>query len=141
MARAKDEDQAANAIQTAWDFHYRRFRKLLGADTTMKLLRVLRDVYPATGGGCWGGLGPDSLTAGLSEHQGMRQSLHGSMLSILTDEQAGRYGVFSGAPSEWYSPPGRWGVPRPPPGPCSGLEEASGQPRLFIGIGRVELLL
>lgn len=65
MARARDEDQAANAIRTAWDFYYRRFPKRLDADTAMKLLRALRDVYPATGGGYWGGLGPDILTAAL----------------------------------------------------------------------------
>ncbi|MYR59555.1 hypothetical protein GTY54_26070 [Streptomyces sp. SID625] len=65
MARAKDEDQAENAIRTAWDFYYRRFRKPLDADTAMKLLRALRDLYPATGGGYWGGLGPDTLTAAL----------------------------------------------------------------------------
>jgi hypothetical protein len=65
MARAKDEDQAVNAIRTAWDFYYRRFRKPLDADTAMKALRALREVYPATGGGYWGGLGPDTLTAAL----------------------------------------------------------------------------
>ncbi|MEH6374162.1 trypsin-like peptidase domain-containing protein [Streptomyces sp. KLMMK] len=65
MARAKDENQALAAVQTAWDFYYRRFSNPLDADTAMKLLRALRDLYPAPGGGYWGGLGPDVLTGAL----------------------------------------------------------------------------
>lgn len=54
-------------IRTAWDAHYADAEDapVLHPDAISAKRRMLRGLYPPTGGSYWGGVGPDALTAKL----------------------------------------------------------------------------
>ncbi|WP_323185078.1 trypsin-like peptidase domain-containing protein [Kitasatospora purpeofusca] len=67
MAGAGSRDEADDVIRTAWDAHYADAEDapVLHPDAISAKRRMLRGLYPPTGGSYWGGVGPDALTAKL----------------------------------------------------------------------------
>ncbi|MGW2540197.1 trypsin-like peptidase domain-containing protein [Kitasatospora sp. NPDC001574] len=67
MAGAGSRDEADNVIRTAWNAHYADAENapVLHPDAISAKRRMLRGLYPPTGGSYWGGVGPDALAAKL----------------------------------------------------------------------------